>query len=50
MRSSILDVFIGRTNAETKASILGPPDSKTHWKKPGCSERLKAKGEGRGRR
>ena len=29
MRSSILDVFIGRTNVETEAPILWPPDSKS---------------------
>ena len=39
-------IFIGRADAETP--ILWPPDVKegTHWKRPWCWERLKAKGEG----
>ena len=45
-------IFIGRTDAETEAFILWPPDAKswlkelTHWKRPWYWERLKAKGEG----
>ena len=42
-------IFIGRTDAETEAPILGPPDVKTHWKRPWCWERLKAGGEGENR-
>ena len=40
-------VFIGRTDAE--APILWPAtcwEDPTHWKRPWCSERLKAKREG----
>ena len=39
-------IFIGRTYAE--APILWPPDAEepSHWKKPWCWERLKAKGGG----
>ena len=38
-------IFIGRTVAE--ALILWPPDEEpSHWKRPWCWERLKAKGEG----
>ena len=37
-------IFTGRTDAETP--ILWPPDAKTHWKRPGCWERLRAGGEG----
>ena len=40
-------IFIGRTGAETEASILWPPDAEpTHWKKPWCWERLRAREEG----
>ena len=39
-------IFIGRTDAEAEAPILWPPDELTHWKRPGCWERLKAGGEG----
>ena len=42
-------IFIGRTEAE--ASILWPPDweEPTHWKRPWCWERLKAReGSSRG--
>ena len=38
-------IFIGRTDAEAETPILRPPDM-THWKRPWCWERLKAKGEG----
>ena len=42
-------IFIGRTDAE--APTLWSPEEMTHWKRPWCWERLKAKGEegGRGR-
>ena len=34
------------TDAEVETIILWPPDAETiHWKRPGCWERLKAKGE-----
>ena len=41
-------IFIGRTDAEAEALILWPPEVKspTHWKRPWCWERLKARGEG----
>ena len=41
-------IFIGRIDAETEAPILWPPTAKrpTHWKRPGCWERLQAGGEG----
>ena len=42
-------VFIGRTDAETEALTLWPPDVKNwliHWKRPWFWERLKAGGEG----
>ena len=41
-------IFIGRTNAEAEAPIFWPPDGEesTHWKRPWCWERLKARGEG----
>ena len=41
-------VLIGRTDAETEAPIVGPPDAEelTHWKRPWCWERLRAGGEG----
>ena len=43
-------IFIGRTDAEAEAPIIWPPDEQlTHWKRPGCLERLKAEGEGGGR-
>ena len=40
-------IFIGRTDAETEAPILWPPDAEelTHWKRPWFWERLKAGGE-----
>ena len=40
-------IFIGRTDAEVAASIIWSPNVKstTHWKRPWCWERLKAKGE-----
>ena len=41
-------IFIGRTDAETEAPILWPPDTK-NWlilKRPWCWARLKAGGEG----
>ena len=41
-------IFIGRTVAEVPR--LWPSDAQsTHWKRPWCWERLKAKGESRGR-
>ena len=43
-------VCINIRDAETP--VLWPPDVKsqlTHWKRPRCWERLKAKGEGRSR-
>ena len=44
-------IFIGRTDAEAEAPILGPPDSKrTHWKRPWCWERLREGREGDNRR
>ena len=44
-------IFIRRIITEVEAPILWPPDAKrpTHWKRPWCWERLKAKGEGGGR-
>ena len=40
-------IFNGRTDAEAEASILWPPDAElTHWKRPCCWERLKARGIG----
>ena len=41
-------IFIGRTDVEAEAPILGPPDVKNWviWKRPWCWERLKAGGEG----
>ena len=44
-------IFTGKTDVEADASVLWPPDVKS-WltgKRPWCSERLKAKGEGDGR-
>ena len=39
-------IFTGRTNTETEAPILWPPDVKNwQWKRPWCWERLKAGGE-----
>ena len=44
-------IFIGRTDTEAEAPILGPPDSKrTHWKRPWCWERLREGREGDNRR
>ena len=43
--------FIGGTDAEAEAPVLWLPDVKSwHWKRPWCWERLKAGGEGDGRR
>ena len=42
-------IFTGRTDAEAEAPILWLPEELTHWRRPWCWERLKAKGEG-GRR
>ena len=41
-------IFVGRTDAETEAPTLWPPDAKklTHRKRLWCRERLKAGGEG----
>ena len=41
-------IFIGRTDAEAETPILRPPWCKelTHWTRPWCWERLKARGEG----
>ena len=43
-------MFIGRTNAEAETPILWPPEASLEelplWKRPWCSERLKAGGEG----
>ena len=38
-------IFIGRADAEAETLILWPADVKTHWKRPRCWERLKARGE-----
>ena len=46
-------VFTVRTDAEDETAILWLPDVKNwliHWKRPWCWERLKAGGEGDGRR
>jgi len=42
-------VFIRKTDAEAEVPILWAPDIKSHWKKPGCWEKLRAGGEGDGR-
>ena len=50
-------IFTGRTDAEAEVAILWPPDAKsqlngkdlTHWKRPWCWKRWKAKGEEGGR-
>ena len=40
-------VFIGRTDVEAGTPILWPRcEELTHWKRPKCWERLKARGEG----
>ena len=41
-------IFIGRINAEAETPILWPPEwaELTHWKRPWCWGRLKAKEEG----
>ena len=41
-------IVIGRTDVEAETPILWSPDAKklTHWKRPWCWERLKARGEG----
>ena len=50
-------IFTGRTDAKAETPILWPPDAKswliwkdteelTHWKRPLCWERLRARGEG----
>ena len=38
--------FIGRTDAEAEAPILGTLEELTHCKRPWCGERLRAGGEG----
>ena len=40
-------IFIGRTDAESEAPILWPPDAKSHLagKDPDAWERLRARGE-----
>ena len=43
-------IFTGRTGTEAEAPILWPPGEPTHWKRPWCWGRLKAKGEGEQRR
>ena len=35
-------IFIGRAEAEAEAPIFWPPDTKSHWKRPWCWERLRA--------
>ena len=43
-------IFIGSTNGEAEAPILGPPDAKSRlFRKDWCWERLKAGGEGNNR-
>ena len=40
-------IYFGRTDAEAETPILWPPcEELTHWKRPWCWERLKARGEG----
>ena len=40
-------IFIGITDDEVEAPILWPPFAKkTHWKRPWCRARLRARGEG----
>ena len=40
-------IFIGRTDAEVETPIHWPPDAEsTHWKRPWCCRRLRARGEG----
>ena len=41
-------IFIGRTDPEVETPILGPTwcEELTHWKRPWCWGRLKARGEG----
>ena len=40
-------IFTGRTDAESEAPLLWPPDVElTPWKRPWFQERLRAKGEG----
>ena len=41
-------IFTGRNDVGAETPILWPPDA-THWKRPWCWERLKAKGEEGGR-
>ena len=44
-------IFIRRTDAEAESPIPWPPDVKSsHWKRPWCWGRLKARGEGDDRR
>ena len=44
-------IFMGGTESEAKALIVWPPDAEsTHWKRPWCWERLKAKREEGSRR
>ena len=39
-------VFTGRTDAKAETPILTSCEELTHWKRPGCWERLRAGGEG----
>ena len=47
----INSIFMGRTDAEAEAPVLWPLDGKSQLigKDPGCSQRLRAGGEGGGR-
>ena len=38
-------IFTERTDPDAEATILWPPDVKSHWKTPRCWDRLKAKAE-----
>ena len=38
-------IFFGRTDDESEAPILWPPEEVTHWTRPGYWERLKTEGE-----
>ena len=51
MQSTQPWMLLGRTDGEAEAPVLWPPNGNklTHWKKPWCWERLKAKGEEGGR-
>ena len=46
---SLQKVFIGRNDAEAPITLASWCEQLTHWKRPWCWERLKAKGEGGGR-